>query len=224
MISAAEVMGLTHGHVVSFDDGKHRLQSATVDALLKMQQSAASVGVDIQVCSSFRSFDKQLSIWNRKWLGDLPLYTLHGLQVDALTLSNEEKIHAIMLWSALPGASRHHWGTDFDVFDKTQVEKRNHAFELVPDEYAEDGPCAALSRWIQEHAYSYGFSLPYAQYCGGVAQEPWHLSFSSLASKIENHLNVKALYATLEQSDIQGKQTILALLPELINRYTLNKG
>ena len=28
---------------------------------------------------------------------------------------------AILLWSALPGASRHHWGTDFDVFDRAAV-------------------------------------------------------------------------------------------------------
>ncbi|MCZ8486094.1 D-alanyl-D-alanine carboxypeptidase family protein [Vibrio lentus] len=30
--------------------------------------------------------------------------------------SEQQKLSAILRWSALPGASRHHWGCDFDVF------------------------------------------------------------------------------------------------------------
>jgi LAS superfamily LD-carboxypeptidase LdcB len=224
MISASEVMGITHAHVTRFDDTEHSLHPTTIKALHKMQTAAAKDDVDIQVCSSFRSFDKQLSIWNRKWQGDLPLNTLDGQQLNAAQLSDEEKIHAIMLWSALPGASRHHWGTDFDIYDKTQVAKQHHTFELVPEEYTGSGPCAAMSTWVKEHAASYGFSLPYAKYCGGVAQEPWHLSYQVLANDIETHLNIDALHETLSKADILGKEQILARLTALVNRYTFNNG
>jgi len=32
-------------------------------------------------------------------------------------LRASEKIASILRWSALPGTSRHHWGTDLDIID-----------------------------------------------------------------------------------------------------------
>ncbi len=32
-------------------------------------------------------------------------------------LSDLEKCKAMLRWSAVPGASRHHWGTEIDIFD-----------------------------------------------------------------------------------------------------------
>ena len=224
MISAKEWTGITRTHIVGFDNNTHFLQADALSALLKMRELASQSNIDIQVCSSFRSFDKQLNIWNKKWRGELPLNTLDGQQLDAANLSDNEKIHAIMLWSALPGASRHHWGTDFDIYDKAEVARRHHDFKLIPEEYINNGPCALLNDWIEEHANAFDFYLPYARYSGGVAREPWHLSYAPLAKTIEQELNIEVLYETLTQADILGKQSILPLLPELLKRYTLNQG
>lgn len=224
MINNNEMLGLSERHVEHFDEDNHALYGPTLHAFLKMQASAKNDKVDIQVCSSFRSFERQLSIWNRKWRGDLPLYTLDGDILNPNDLNDADKIHAIMLWSALPGASRHHWGTDFDVYDRTTVEKRNHHFKLIPEEYERNGPCANLSKWIKHNAASFGFSLPYARYCGGVAEEPWHMSHTNIAQQIEQALNPDVLYSTLEHSDILGKSSILKILPKLLNRYTYNRG
>ncbi|WP_371194542.1 M15 family metallopeptidase [Glaciecola sp. SC05] len=223
MISSKQIMGVDSTHICAVND-THFLLPRVRDAFLNMQQAAQDLDLDLQICSSFRGFDKQLSIWNRKWMGTLPLYTLNGEALDANTLSDEEKIHAIMLWSALPGASRHHWGTDFDFFDQANVIKQGHTFELVTQEYENNGPCAKLTQWVHKYAEHFGFYLPYAQYKGGVAREPWHLSHQETAENIQAHFDIAALHEQLTQSGILGKQAVLAALPELVTRYTYNKG
>lgn len=223
MLNANQVMGIENSHIVPLDDN-HFLLPAVKDAFKMMQQAAIAQNLDLQICSSFRSFDKQLSIWNRKWLGELPLYALSGDALDAHTLSDHEKIHAIMLWSALPGASRHHWGSDFDFYDKANVARLSHCFELVTHEYSANGPCAELATWVHTHANAFGFYLPYANYVGGVAQEPWHLSHKDSAQAIQTQFDIKALAQQLQASEILGKETILAQLPNLVERYTYNKG
>jgi LAS superfamily LD-carboxypeptidase LdcB len=195
-----------------------------IEPFTKMQKAAIKDGIDIQICSSFRDFDKQLSIWNRKWLGELPLLSLDDEIIDPNSLTETEKIHAIMLWSALPGASRHHWGTDFDIYDKNEVEKRQHKFRLVPSEYEEQGPCGALSNWISKNASNFGFYLPYRDYVGGVAREPWHLSHEKSAKEITSQFAINALYAQLEQTDILGKNQVLICLEDLVHQYTFNLG
>lgn len=221
--NTSEIMGLCNTHLISVGN-QHFLHHKIAGAFYSMRNAAITDGVDMQICSSFRSFDKQLSIWNRKWTGELPLYTLQNTLLSANDLSAHEKIHAIMLWSALPGASRHHWGTDFDVYDKQAVLAQQHNLELIPSEYEGSGPCAKLSNWIKQNAESYGFYLPYAKYVGGVAKEPWHMSNKEEAQHIQSHFQQDELYAQLEQADILGKNTILDLLPALVKQYTFNQG
>jgi LAS superfamily LD-carboxypeptidase LdcB len=223
MISSLQIMGIDSSHIVAVNE-HHSLHGEVKDAFCQMQADAAIEGLDLQICSSFRSFDKQLSIWNRKWRGELALYTIDGEILDANTLTDEEKIHAILTWSALPGASRHHWGTDFDFYDKRNVEKLGHVFELIPQEYENEGPCAELARWVHTHCDSYGFYLPYQHYTGGVAREPWHLSHKAIAQQIQSHFSADTLAEQLAKSEMLGKQSVLSCLPELIRRYTYNEG
>ena len=46
-----------------------------------------------------------------------PLLDANNQPLDALQLGETERLHAILHWSALPGTSRHHWGTDLDIYD-----------------------------------------------------------------------------------------------------------
>lgn len=223
MITPSQIMGLSDEHLIELNNG-HSLLTHVKNAFEKMQKSAAKQGIDLQICSSFRSFERQLSIWNRKWNGELPLYSLKGEMLNAHTLSDAEKIHAIMLWSALPGASRHHWGSDFDVYDKANVEALGHDFQLVPEEYEGSGPCAKLYTWLSTNAQNFGFSFPYAEYVGGVAKEPWHLSHAQTALAIESNFSIERLAKTLSESDICGKNAILENIEQLVHRYTFNEG
>ena len=56
-------------------------------------------------------------------------------------------MRAILHWSALPGASRHHWGTEIDVIDRAAL-LHGQLAQLVPDEYAADGVFAKLGLWL----------------------------------------------------------------------------
>ncbi|MFT5277325.1 MAG: LAS superfamily LD-carboxypeptidase LdcB [Glaciecola sp.] len=223
MISDQQILGIDDGHLVAVIQG-HKLQLPVKTAFLQMQLAAKKEGHDLQLVSSFRSFQKQASIWQRKWQGELPLNTVDGKILDTNSLNDEQKMHAILLWSALPGGSRHHWGTDFDVFDESKVKANAQQFKLVTSEYEADGPCASLSQWLRENAEKFGFSLPYAKYIGGVAPEPWHLSFTPIASEIVRRFSINVLQQQLLRSNISGLDMVISDLPEIFERYTLNRG
>jgi LAS superfamily LD-carboxypeptidase LdcB len=218
LISPALLSGASEDHLVKRSDG-HRLENDTNSAFERMQKAALAEGIDLQVVSSFRSLDRQLAIWNAKWRGERTLYSLHGEVLDPNRLNDEEKLEAILTWSALPGSSRHHWGTDLDVMDKQAVVDSGKTFELVPEEYAKGGPCYNLSCWLTEHSETFGFGLPYKTYTGGVAAEPWHLSYTPVSSKLNQHITHELLHQVIESLKIDGKPTVLKALPIILERY-----
>ena len=119
MITAAHILGKDESLLVECQNG-FRLLPEVCDAFKRMQSAAAQDNVDMQIVSSYRSFDRQLQIWQNKWMGKTNLLDADENILDATKLSDQQKILAILTWSALPGASRHHWGTDLDVYDKTR--------------------------------------------------------------------------------------------------------
>lgn len=223
MISHTELTGQARSHVVPCGT-KHWLQAPVVKAFEAMQTAAKADGIDLQIVSSFRDFARQQSIWQQKWQGNRPLYSPQETLLNAASLTDTQKLDAILTWSALPGASRHHWGTDLDVYDPTAIAEAQHDFQLVTSEYQGSGPCATLSRWLIEHCRDFGFYLPYQHYQGGVAREPWHLSYQPLAEACQQQLTLEQVTQVIEQNNVAGKQVILSRLPHIFQRYILNKG
>lgn len=221
MIDKSMILGLDESHLVQCGD-RHMLQAPVAEAFLSMQKQAIKEGIDLQIVSSFRNFERQLTIWNKKWQGLLPLYSLKGELLDTNSLNDEQKMHAILLWSALPGGSRHHWGTDLDVYDKSAVDAYPDDFQLVSEEYQPQGPCYALACWLVKNAQYFGFYLPYATFNGGVAAEPWHISFKAIADDIVTELDIDLIASQIEQSDMLGKSVVLPNLKLIFKRYTLN--
>lgn len=216
-------IGLDDSHLTHLST-EHALHKACVDDFFALQNAAALDGVDLQLCSSYRSFERQVSIWNRKWQGQLAILDGDSQKLDPDSLTDSEKLHAILRWSALPGASRHHWGTDMDVYDKANVDRLSHRFELVPDEYQAGGPCATLSDWMASHLASFGFYQPYAVDTGGIAVEPWHISHIELSGIILDEFHPDALITHLANSKVEGFATIEAEFDVIIERYFRNKG
>lgn len=216
-------MGLQGNHLNEVDE-RHQLHSEALLAYKAMQLSAINDGIDLQLVSSYRSFDRQLAIWNNKWNGGATLYDPLGKPLVFETLTDEQKLFAILTWSALPGASRHHWGTDMDVFDYQSVKAWGEPFELVTAEYEGNGPCAELSFWLSNNMESFGFYRPFDTYTGGVAAEPWHISFKTTAESYEKERNAKALLQQLQSANISGLSTIEACFNEIFPRFVLNRG
>lgn len=208
----------SHIHYLTDNTGIHKELQAP---WLNLVRAAKSDGIEIKIASGFRSFERQASIWNRKFLGELRVNDIQGKEVNINVLSDYEKIKAILLYSALPGASRHHWGTDIDVYSPSLLPP-DQKLQLEPWEYEKPGYFYPLSHWLNKHAKTLGFYQPYKVFKNGVAPEPWHLSYQPLANKYLKLLTLSGLEAHISTSEILGKSTILKNLPEIYTQYIKN--
>lgn len=141
-----------------------------------------------------------------------------GNSIDAAALAPAARVEAILLWSALPGASRHHWGTDVDLIDRRAIAP-GYQVQLTQDEFGVSGPFAALAGWLEEHAARFGFFRPYRGVRSGVQPEPWHFSFAPVAENARRELTPAVLRSALEGAPLLGKDQVLARLEELHQRY-----
>lgn len=219
MLALKQVTGADESHLVDIES--HRLEQQTASAYVELKKAASNNDIGLRIASGFRSLERQLSIWNRKWRGELALRNKSGDVINPNTLSNNEKLWAILHWSALPGGSRHHWGTDLDVYDPRPFDADNNLqLDLVPGEYVhESGPCYRMWQWLTQHAHEHGFFFPYARYQGGVAQEPWHLSYRAASSQCQKLLSLEVLEGTISALDIEGKPCILDNLQTIKKQY-----
>jgi len=189
-----QLTGLDDSHLVSVT-GNHRLQADVAEAFTCLQRDAAQAGFELTIASSFRSFSRQLLIWNGKASGERAVHDDGGVPVDMAALPAMEQVHAILRYSALPGASRHHWGTDMDIFDAAALPEGQNV-QLVPGEVAPGGIFDPLHNWLDERMAadeSQGFFRPYGVDRGGVAPERWHLSYAPLALNCGNRFSVDLL-------------------------------
>lgn len=214
--------GATDEHIHYFDK-RIGLHQEVVDAWLTLQLAASSAGFDLQIASSFRSFDRQLAIWNRKFSGELAVKSLDNQQIDIAKLSIEQQVAAVMVFSALPATSRHHWGTDIDFYSPTALTDEQ-SLQLEPWEYQDGGPFATLNQWLIQNGPQFGFYFPYDVYRGGVAAEPWHLSYFPIAKRLQQALTPEIVYAQLKHCDIAAKSYILDNITELMTQYVYNVG
>lgn len=215
-----ELTGQVRSHIIELHQPKCTLHHEAVHSFMVMHQAACREGIQLHVRSAFRSFETQLSIWNAKWRGERPLLTRDGHVLNHAELTPTQRLDAILIWSALPGGSRHHWGSDIDLID-AQAIPTGYQVQLIPDEYAANGIFSNMSRWLERHAATYGFFRPYRTDRGGVSPEPWHYSYAPIALKALESLNVAMLQRAIEASDIEGKSLILEHLPQIYRRYVL---
>ena len=216
-----EITGRSRSHIVELEMPSCALHYEAVASYLAMRDAARAAGIDLVARSSFRDFATQVAIWNGKWRGERPILSRDGRVLDRRRLSDNEMVDAILVWSALPGGSRHHWGSDVDLIDTAAV-PADYRVQLVPEEFAPDGVFARLSQWLYENMARFGFFRPYNTDRGGVSPEPWHLSYAPVARPALESLSLPALRRALADSDLEGKSEVLARLPEIYTRYLLN--
>jgi LAS superfamily LD-carboxypeptidase LdcB len=219
--SLDQLTGRTRSHLSELDDPPGALHNRVIAPFLAMRAAAAADGIDLVPFSTFRDFDRQVAIWNGKYHGERPIQDRAGRPLDARSLPPAERVAAILWWSALPGASRHHWGTDFDVFDGAAV-PQGYKLRVVPAEYLPGGPFHRLTSWLDTHMHAFGFFRPYTTDRGGVAPEPWHLSYAPVASRALAALSVEGIRAVLADSCIDGKDEVLATLDRVYASYVIN--
>ena len=217
-MNSDELTGQSRTHIAAVADPECLLHQHVVAPFLNLRRAAEADGIDLQPWSSFRDFGRQLQIWNGKFSGERTMYDAAGVKLDAGALAPLERIHAILLWSALPGASRHHWGTDIDVIDRNAV-AATYQIKLTRDEFVAQGPFARLSRWLEEHAPRFGFYRPFRGVRSGVQPEPWHLSFAPIAEEARRELKPGVLRGAVSAAPLLGKEVVMAHIDDLHARY-----
>ncbi|MGO3395699.1 MAG: M15 family metallopeptidase [Serratia proteamaculans] len=222
MITPEMLTGRSTDHLVPLC-GNHRLQPAAVAAFLAMQQAALAAGFDLQPASTFRDFDRQQAIWNGKFCGQRPVLDKDSRPIDIETLSAAERCETILRWSALPGASRHHWGSDLDVYDPSLL-PAGQKLQLEPWEYEDGGYFYPLNQWMTAHMAEFGFYRPFTEEGDGVAVEPWHLSYRPLAREAEHLLTPALLLAAWKNKDVAGAQWLEEHLPSIFSRFIRPEG
>lgn len=216
-----QLTGRASDHVVELADPPCTLHREVVGPFLALRAAAARAGIDLVPVSSFRDFARQRAIWNGKHAGERELLDAGSRPLDAASLDEDARVSAILHWSALPGASRHHWGTDFDVIDAAAM-PAGYRPRLVPAEFAPGGVFAALEAWLAAHAHRYGFFRPYGTWRGGVQPEPWHLSHAGVAGEAQRQLTEAVLRGAIEGGELAAGETVLRRLPEIVARYVMN--
>ncbi len=147
----------------------HALLTEAHEALQEMSAEAKKEGISIKVVSSYRSFERQKSIWNRKFS-----------KFKSEGMNDAQAIAKIIEYSTLPGTSRHHWGTEIDIIDAFHQQEGD---VLLPQKFHDNGPNNGLREWMEINAKNYGFFLPYTLDVNrsGFKYEPWHYSFAPLS-------------------------------------------
>lgn len=212
--------GKTDAHVEPFEGGVP-IHSDMKDAFILLREKAKVEGIRLKIASGYRSFDAQLRIWNAKAQGKRDLLDKTGKKLDIEKLSAEEVVFAILRWSALPGGSRHHWGTDIDVWDAAAVPE-DYQLRLVPEEAAPGGPFAKLNRWLEANMASEGFFRPYERDLGGVSPEWWHLSYAPLAEPYFAGLSLSLLEDAIRAAEMDKKEIVLKRLTFIFQNYVRN--
>lgn len=178
-------------------------------AFLALAEDARADGIAIHIASAFRNFNRQQLIWDQKARGERKLYDKNGHAVSAQTLKDRELMFAILSWTALPGGSRHHWGTDIDVYDGKAIAVGTSLALTQEESYT---TFAKLHAWLDKRIannQAHGFYRPYDGR-GSIGAEPWHLSYRPVAEKIARSLSKASMRTIIEGSTIALREAVLA--------------
>ncbi len=170
------------------------LREAAHDAFLEMRKAAYSDGIDIKIVSSYRSFDRQAAIFERKYIS----YTDQGMEPLAA-------IDKIIEYSTIPGTSRHHWGTDIDIVDGY---RKVDGDVLVPSKFEAGGPFEDFKKWMDENSKKFDFYLVYTDEPKrkGFKYEPWHYSYAPLSVPMLTEFRSKNISLLLQDEDFLGSE------------------
>ncbi|WAJ71450.1 M15 family metallopeptidase [Catenovulum adriaticum] len=217
----AQLTGLNNTHLFELYPN-HCVHIKAVSAVQSLQKASKQAGFDLRLASSFRSFNRQQIIWNNKASGKQTCFNRNEEKLNIAELSAFELADSICFFSAIPGTSRHHWGTDFDIFDANAYQA-GQSPALTQSEYLTDGPNYPLYTWLQEKAAEFDFIFPFTSDKNGVSPEPWHISFLPVSHQASSQFSKDHLSHLLNDQAILLSDVILKNIdyfyPKYIGQY-----
>lgn len=198
-----------------------RMHRDVVEYWRQAQNDASDAGFELQAASCYRGFERQLRIWNEKASGRRKVLDENEAEVDVMSMSATDRLWAILRWTALPGISRHHWGTDIDVFDSSSLPE-GYQLQLTQAEASSQGVLGSFHRWLT--LYISEQSAFFRPYGGGglVSYEPWHLSCAPVSHRFESEINKERLVQFLSsRQDLLLKDQVLQNIDEIYEGLVL---
>lgn len=135
----------------------YEMDVRVAQTMRQMIDDAAADGVDLLVCSAYRSIEKQQGLFDDQ----MQIYLNQGM-------SEQEAYDLTASAIAVPGTSEHHTGLAADIVTPTH--------QTLDPEFADTD----AGQWLQEHAWEYGFVLRYPedkQEITKIIYESWHYRF-----------------------------------------------
>lgn len=148
--------------------------------LKQMLEDGEAEGLDMVVCSAYRTKEKQESLFQK----EVQAYLNQGYGMEAA----EEKA---MFWVARPGTSEHHTGLAVDIVARS--------YQML-DKHQEE---TSEQKWLMENCYKYGFILRYPtdkSEITGIGYEPWHYRYVGVEAATEIMENNLCLEEYLEEN------------------------
>lgn len=174
-----------------FGENKIYLRKETLDAFLKMAEAANEDKIDLKITSATRNFDYQKDIWNKKWFG---IIIVDGEDLSKSILDEQERFKKILEYNAVPGTSRHHWGTDLDI---------NRVNPLYAGSERDSIEREKIYTWLFKNAFQFGFCQTYTpkniNRKTGYKEEPWHWSYLPLSQNFTQEYK-----KLIKDEDIKG--------------------
>ena len=183
---------------------KQFLRSEAAEALLEMYSAFHKEHPDVPfwVQSSTRNYWDQKNIWEKKWNGQTKV---GGRKLNVSIPDSRKRALKILEFSSMPGTSRHHWGTDFDLNE-------------LYNSYYEKGKGALLFLWLEKNAEKFGFCRPYTSgRNSGYSEEKWHWSYRPLSSRFLILWNNEFKKNTLNISGFAGGENAQDLATIYVN-------
>lgn len=172
-------------------------------AFAEMQDAAKKDGVNLLIVSGTRNFFDQKAIWEDKWNG---WRLASGNFLSPEPEDDEEQAKIILQYSAMPGTSRHHWGTDIDI-------------NSVSPYYFTTRQGQRVYQWLVQHGDEYGFCQTYTkkgeERSSGHEEEKWHWSYMPLSSEFLKQY--RDLITEEDIANFKGSETAKSL--EIFDRY-----
>jgi hypothetical protein len=94
--------------------------------------------------------------------------------------------------------------------------------QLTLSEYCNGGYFQELTDLLSENMALFGFYRPYHSFLGGVAIEPWHISYYPIAEQALNRLQPDLIYDLIIKNNVLGKSLICQHLPEIYKQFICN--
>lgn len=185
--------------------GGMRLRKDTYESFQEMYKAALKDGIRLTIISATRPFAHQKRIWEAKWFGKRKV---NGRMLPPMVRDEEMRAKLILMYSSMPGTSRHHWGTDIDLND-------------LNNPYFEKGKGKKIYDWLVANAYGYGFCQVYSEQGperpNGYLEEKWHWSYVPVARRLTEQYKAK-----IKNTDITGFEgSNTAVTIDMVNNYVL---